>query len=446
MNKRWLRPLTAGLLGLLTALIAAEIVLRLVGGAHDYGGRSATGGTKAILCVGDSFTEGVGASSSLTSYPAQLENLLKKNGKPYAVTNIGKTRANSSQVVRMLGQALRQNTPEAAIIMCGSANIWNLRDAWQLNAGPFRNWLRNRLFSLSICKFYAYARESRLARRAGEQNKTGSSAPPERGALAQARQAENKLDFEQARRLYHEALKQTPSDGALWAGLAGTYFAQEKNSEALLAALDGLKTAGSARHLLHYRVGQYFYTQWDTPYRDANYLSSAYWLEKAVREAVSAGDAGNADKILWELLYCYRQTDDAQRGKAFLNSLTLDGEKKSVAEDFLKTRNLDPKILDWLAHDLREMTELCRSKGVKPFIANFPDHKVYSGINRRIRAVAAELEVPLIDNAAFFASLEKEHPGSTNTLLDADGLHFNDAGYALMAENVYRVLSASGLN
>ena len=71
----------AALLGLIT-LVLLEVVLQLgalvVAWNHGGGaGGSAQDGREVVLCVGDSFTYGLGASDpATTSYPAALQHVL----------------------------------------------------------------------------------------------------------------------------------------------------------------------------------------------------------------------------------------------------------------------------------------------------------------------------------------------------------------------------------
>ena len=60
-------------------------------------------GEKRVLCVGDSFTYGMGASSQEFSYPAQLEKrLVASNTGPWHVVNRGWPAQNSADVLRQI--------------------------------------------------------------------------------------------------------------------------------------------------------------------------------------------------------------------------------------------------------------------------------------------------------------------------------------------------------
>ena len=80
--------------GILICLLILEVALRVVGSIYADISESDTGknkkGTTTILCIGDSFTFGIGAPRDL-SYPAQLEKLLNQAapGVKYSVINRG---------------------------------------------------------------------------------------------------------------------------------------------------------------------------------------------------------------------------------------------------------------------------------------------------------------------------------------------------------------------
>ncbi|MFY9343238.1 MAG: GDSL-type esterase/lipase family protein [Planctomycetota bacterium] len=79
---------------------------------------------RTVLCVGDSWTHGIGASDPLTgSYPAQLQGLLReRSSEPWSVVNCGQAGQNSREVLARLPAQLSEFKPR---IVC-RYKIWFL--------------------------------------------------------------------------------------------------------------------------------------------------------------------------------------------------------------------------------------------------------------------------------------------------------------------------------
>lgn len=87
------------------------------------------GGDFNILCVGDSFTYGLGAPKD-ESYPRQLEKILSTyhQGR-IKVVNLGVPGYNSSQCLLKLRDSIGVYKPKAIIAMMGMNNCWNFMDS-----------------------------------------------------------------------------------------------------------------------------------------------------------------------------------------------------------------------------------------------------------------------------------------------------------------------------
>lgn len=81
--------------------------------------------TFTVLCLGDSFTYGVGAHSD-KSYPKQLEALISTKEKiPVRVINAGICAGNTTQMLGNTQELLEQYHPDVVIMLFGMANSWN---------------------------------------------------------------------------------------------------------------------------------------------------------------------------------------------------------------------------------------------------------------------------------------------------------------------------------
>jgi len=116
----------------ITLAAVAEAALRLFGAAYPKFIPHAPETTCEkcpirILCVGDSFTYGVGADQE-HSYPRQLQQFLDQHyGTPFCqVTNLGVPGKNSSETLLILERALSVVPPPTFILAAvGINNYWN---------------------------------------------------------------------------------------------------------------------------------------------------------------------------------------------------------------------------------------------------------------------------------------------------------------------------------
>ena len=109
-------------------------------------------GDARVLCVGDSFTYGVGAGRE-DSYPAQLQQVLDEEGggDRWSVINAGFPGRNSAELLQRLPALLREHDPQYVCVLVGTNDQWS-RSEWELAIpaldaeGPEDGWqLRFRL-------------------------------------------------------------------------------------------------------------------------------------------------------------------------------------------------------------------------------------------------------------------------------------------------------------
>ncbi|HET6163869.1 MAG TPA: SGNH/GDSL hydrolase family protein [Planctomycetota bacterium] len=130
LRSLWLRRL---ILATVVPLLLAELVLQLGALAVAVFARSreqpGSGGC-AVLCVGDSYTFGVGASSSSTSYPAALEALLRDGPIDglSRVVNGGWPGRNSREVIELLPRQIAEFRPHRVAILLGTNDFWSHPD------------------------------------------------------------------------------------------------------------------------------------------------------------------------------------------------------------------------------------------------------------------------------------------------------------------------------
>lgn len=122
------RFLTKAALAALLFFVALELVLQ-VGAlvvSFGLGARSANAaqvGAPQVLCVGDSYTYGIGSSSPETSYPGALKRLLAARGHPHEVVNGGWPGQSSRDVLLRLHNQLRPET-RVLCVLIGTNDTW----------------------------------------------------------------------------------------------------------------------------------------------------------------------------------------------------------------------------------------------------------------------------------------------------------------------------------
>ncbi len=109
--------------------IAAFVVTRA---AASRGAPAAprAAGERVVLCVGDSFTYGVGASDGATSYPGALQDCLNEAppgpaGGAWRVVNGGWPGRNSAELLQRMPRFLAEERPDFVCVLVGKNNRWS---------------------------------------------------------------------------------------------------------------------------------------------------------------------------------------------------------------------------------------------------------------------------------------------------------------------------------
>lgn len=124
-------------LGLIIFFLALEVSLRLAGSIYyriwTFSQKETVGyrkGTIKMLCLGDSFTFGLGAEKG-EDYPFQLQRLLDENhqDKKFIVYNAGVPGYNSSMVLKRLVKNISKYRPHIILLLIGSNDRTVLEDS-----------------------------------------------------------------------------------------------------------------------------------------------------------------------------------------------------------------------------------------------------------------------------------------------------------------------------
>lgn len=125
---------------LVVTLLLLELVLQVLSfgtwwfAGSGVGGRAAElpAGSRVLLCLGDSFTWGMGASDRDHSYPAVLAERL---GADWVAVNGGWPGRNSRGLLEGLDRMLADYAPELVCVVVGVNDTWNRPAELRLDAG-----------------------------------------------------------------------------------------------------------------------------------------------------------------------------------------------------------------------------------------------------------------------------------------------------------------------
>lgn len=408
-TRRWLAYAGRALL----VLAAVEASVRAVGVVYDLARRPRDAGDSpaAVLCVGDSFTYGIGAPAG-ESYPAHLGRLLA--AAPVAgrdrVVNAGVPGSNSSETADGIGELIERHRPAVVAVMTGhnDANTANSHyhlftrlDSWE----AFR---RRSHHVLSFSRAYKLARAvlAVLSPRRPASPKLEDLPPPTEGPEARLAAA--------LAGAASPAVRETVVDRFLASHPDSAYAAGQK----IRLLMDGRRPAEALRRSedLVSRHPEY------VPGR--LYLARMLWLHRrfdrafAQWEAVLARDPGNPD---------------AGYGMA------LKWQYETPHDEVTRVRD------ELLRYNLERAARQARRHGAKVVILSYPfTDTERDGVRRAVAEEAGGLSVDV--SGAFRELMAREDPRRFMAADEPELLagHCNGRGYRYLAERVYESLSAAG--
>lgn len=113
-------------LAVFVGLLSLELLLQ-VGAAVAWLGAGSTptaSGGNTVLCIGDSYTYGLGASATSKAYPAVLQDLLRQQLPQAKVANAGWPGQNSREALLRLDEQLTTHKPRVVCLLVGLNDSW----------------------------------------------------------------------------------------------------------------------------------------------------------------------------------------------------------------------------------------------------------------------------------------------------------------------------------
>lgn len=408
------------LIGMLSVIFLLEVSLRIVGfGYFNRGGNYTT-----ILCLGDSVTKGEGVPVK-KNYPAQLENLLNLSlkEKKFQVINSGAGRVNTAIVLDSLPDLIDRFKPKIIILMVGEANY--------LNFWGYKKYL-NRIYGQEDEKLAdkvkrIFKKKERIPAQVflGNDAEDGNSDFETKDFYAvnsdKAWEYMYRGNYEQALRLFTEAIKNYPDDPDNYRGLGKLSFKKGQYDRALEwfdKAIE-IKPISS----VYFDLG-----------RTYTYMGNSAKAIESFKKAVDLNPYEiEAYQCIGELYRTQGRFDEALN--FFAGEEKRNPEVSDILELFKKEGDFGEKIKEWISSDLNEIVRVCKSNRVKLILANYPSplHERSSAV---IREIALRESLLFVDIFQSFAGLlGKGHKREELFVIDHE--HCTGKGYGIIAKDIY---------
>ncbi len=394
-------------------LAVLEIGLRIAGNLYNLYYSTDTGSRPGnlkedkfnILCLGDSFTAGAGASAE-NSYPRQLERLLRENidGK-INVINAGRLGNTSTLLLNNFGKDIALYRPQVAIVMVGCNNFWNFEDSsyfklYKEKIGYFgkADEILNRLRIYKLIKIGYLGLKNSQKKKPEIIQDNISHESLRLSTLGAGLFLEGR--FDSAEGILKEALVSDKNNYNAHLWLAHIYNARAKFKEGRKELWEAIQAIGEWNNNLVYDV------ICRIPEKNDSMV-----VEKELKEIKRYIEA--------------RYSKDSSKRKSLVKLI-------DAKLDFLENKQIPQRVLEY---DLGQIVRIAESKGVILILQTYPHDG--SSLYDVFKRVSSEFNIPLVDNFSAFKEIEKQ--GNINDFFVPDK-HCNDKGYRIIAENIFDTL------
>jgi len=365
-----------------------------------------------ILCLGDSFTFGIGAAVN-ESYPKQLEQLLNSNlkGKRFVVVNKGELGQNTAQLIDKLQEDIDNVKPDLIIMMTGGANNWNYvgynkySESKSLMTALYNQFFRLRTYKL-FRLLYLNIRDRQIRQKnnfllAGQVKSEVSDKDSQRGISETARPKESRAspaehnnlgqlqekikpdsagdsncyemglryhrsgNYEEAKRWFSEGIRANPGFSKNYNGL-GFVFEQQRNyDEAMRWFKEALNLAANDS-LNHYGIGLIYL-------RQCKYEEAVKWFKEGLRL-----EPGNSDNYFGMGQVCNAQGNYDEAAKWFEEAIRINplkGKRYFRLADVYIIQGKYGQAWEWLKKGM--MMEPSNFKDYEGIIRIFKDKGKY---------------------------------------------------------------------
>ncbi len=415
--------------GALTAFILLEGVLNLGGVVYqtywDLHTRSAVkeaGIKNVILCLGNSYTKGVGAAPEM-SYPMQLQQMLNRSTNNNSlVINKGVGLQSTAELLSSLKFNIKLHRPNLIVLQTGQCNRWNYslhtnylrRVEGTFSVGSrFRNLFIELYFKCKVFKLFKLCHAFRKLMKARclnghlvDNSYRASEQYQELTALIREINVKKGLlslgqhKYETMINFFADKIRIDPGCSLNYTFIGYIYRFQQNYEEALKWFMKGVIVDAELGAIDEFNEG--------------------YKEIRNMRKTLKGAHNDEINKRIDEFI------------------IQFDRKNPDKSYNFLQLENSE--IDQWIESDLKEIVRIVRHEGVGIVLQNYPmaEHE-----NLILSRIASELNLPFVDNQAVFDGLMAK--GVPWNELFVPDCHCNAKGYGIMAENVYNKLMAAGL-
>lgn len=380
--------------------------------------------SSTILCVGNSFTLGVGAPAG-ESYPDHLQKLILNNPRNnnYQVINLGRGAFNTSLVLENLETWLTSYLPRYVLFQVGEPNHWNRYGHERflgIEPHTFKDFIQNHS---AIYRYFIYLKNMKELEKASDGD----------------------FNFRKEKAILNE--KDGPTFQAAKELSMNCYI-----SDWQIEARENLKNSSDFLNLkTHLKNAEKAYSKFPDIPASARVL---YHLKLSCQNNYS-----EAFPYLKKLL----ELEPEKKMVHFLNTLTslnsptyAPNRKIKDKNDFfnflqkeypayipLLNEEIAPRINDWIISDLKKMIKLTSKWGAIPIILNYPPRPNGEprDVDSLLRTLAFQENIYFVDIEKFFNQIwenktyKKEELHEVRMGIPVE--HLNGLGYKKMAEEVF---------
>ncbi|MBU0504343.1 MAG: SGNH/GDSL hydrolase family protein [Candidatus Omnitrophota bacterium] len=458
--------------GIIFLLFILEVSLRLSGGIYTkINNRQSSpltqtkysSGGFTILCLGDSYTYGLGTTYE-NNYPFQLARILERRGQGnlFSVVNLGSPGGNTWRTSKIFKESISKNKPDLVIVMAGHNNSWNMEGEPDSDLYPPLSKLEKIISGLRVYKlglFIVSGLQDKIARLSAKNMINNTSGTEIKNPSLESRQEYGK---------FYDPKQQVYVPKAEWEDLARSIIEYKQTAQISLAI-------GRIKKLLDKYPGScQLEKELIWLYRESGDDDAAIRYADHVIDNCCT-DQNDRQYIHLQLLYSYRATRSwlAARkeidlllenapaiGEVFseLRAICNNESGMNFGEEAREVRNLidklygnemvvkfsrlqylmshQDKLSEIISADLFGMVATAKNNGIRIILMTYPHHSL---ANPAIRNVAEQNRVVLIDNQSIFEGITQ------NERLFAADKHCNADGYKLIAENIFNTIDQAGI-
>lgn len=422
-------------LGIMAALLLIEFSLRIAGFifiSYREGGPQVwkkEPHAYRILCLGDSFTQGLGAAKG-RDYPRQLEQMLNqtKLKKKVLIINKGKGGQNSSEVLASLNSDLDAYQPDLVILLIGMNDIHNTHLHYR--ALKQRSWIAassSWISSLRVFKLWEYLR---LSIKKGSVKRESVK---DTQTLDSARALFKNGRYEIADRLLSDSV----TKDNIWTFIN---LAKEFNSnDAIEGMIKTVLKSYPGQEWLRFTLGQTYLREGRAQEAEEIYKyilkkkpNSYYIRYELAAIYIPQGRFAEAESLLKE---SEKKFGESSRGDELMLFCYENQNRETEAARLREKIKQLKKITNI---NLLAIQKAVIEKNKKLIMMNYPQGDY---VSRDFLSQGIGDGVLFVDNQKIFSRMPDDE---RRRLFSADGIHCNAEGYHVVARNVLKCILDNG--